>query len=223
MSYSLASFPNDSLMREYPRELNVMQQLFREEGESQQRNTAGSCNYNQGVEGRPTNKNNSSLVNQSQNTLSDSFQVELRQRSSDNVTISDQFQNESSKRSTIQENAGSFLRSDSSQIIENFPNYRIKTSEKPPTTNDYVLPNYDAKEILQMKDMHALLLHRECQTLANKVLELEDLLAKAEKGQRKLVKDGCTWTEPCVEEYTSYHCTSCNCRNQDDICKCSVS
>lgn len=196
------SIPNDSLGREVPRELNMMQQIFRDDADNVQRVTGETYpNCSQGSE-YPTSKTSTTIPpNQSQNTQTDSFQIELRNRSSDHYQAKDAIPQ---------------------KLMETSPNYRVRTCEKLIGNTDLGMPNYEMTELIQMKEMHALLLHRECQSLANKVLELEGLLAQAaEHSQKKLVKDGCTWTEPCAEEYTSYHCSACNCKDQDDICKCS--
>lgn len=80
------------------------------------------------------------------------------------------------------------------------------------------------KELLQMKEMHALLLHRECQSLANKVVKLEKELAtngRREAPVRPPTKDKETTTDFISSEYSSvHHCCTCSCQEHDQAVKC---
>jgi hypothetical protein len=80
------------------------------------------------------------------------------------------------------------------------------------------------KELLQMKEMHALLLHRECQSLANRIIKLEKELAacgKREAPVRPPTEEKSTSTDFIPSEYSSvYHCCTCSCQEQDQPVKC---
>lgn len=71
------------------------------------------------------------------------------------------------------------------------------------------------QELLQMKEMHALLLHRECQSLAAKVVKLEKEIAMSKKN----TDDKSTTTDFIPSEYSSVHHCS---QDQDQLAKCKV-
>lgn len=77
-----------------------------------------------------------------------------------------------------------------------------------------------SEELLQMKDMHALLLHRECQSLAAKVIKLEKELAdKSRAPPAPAMQDKATGTDFIPSEYSSVqHCSE----DQENLGRCNL-
>lgn len=133
-----------------------------------------------------------------------------------------------SLRKTNPEDAGSSTRStlaiglDLSSPMKVHDNFK-KSDES--LTLAYSSTEFQTKELIQMKEMHALLLHRECQSLASRVVKLEKELAAALKAPlipAKILEDKSTSTDISLSEYSSVqHCTTCSCQDNDQIAKCN--
>lgn len=104
---------------------------------------------------------------------------------------------------------------------------RRETNQKVSTELDpsvaYSTNDRHTQEMMQMKEMHALLLHRECQSLAARVVKLEKELEMAQEIPKLPTADKSTATDFISSEYSSVrHCCTCNGQEQDQMGKCTI-
>lgn len=75
-------------------------------------------------------------------------------------------------------------------------------------------------EMLLMKDMHSLMLHRECQALAGKIVELEACLKSYTDVRHACnTESKCVGTDTVESSYNSRHCVTCCCGGGAEIGK----